>query len=464
MGLQWSNTSNVKPYRVWRCSASLGDVYRIAKLTADNTVSLGASLEHVHVPGRPIPAPSSELASHDEVEVGMGIHNEPGSRRMKATLEELVRTMLVQLLDLNDEDRAFVKYKASDKFVLLINNLGGISTLELSGITAEVSLQLEQDYQIKPLRTIQGTFLTSLNGMGFSVSLLRLADTGLGPGKSLVELLDAPSEAVGWAAPIKALTWDNRSDATHDTKESVATQDIPSNLKCMYRIFSRSNLGFSTMQLTHPVRPTLLKKVLTSGLNRLIAAEDLVTRYDTIVGDGDCGIGLKRGAEAVLSWLNDPSIELTDDVVHVVDQIIPIIETSMDGTSGALYAIFLNALVGGLRNQDSPSSPRHVTAQIWAHALQDALKSLAKYTPAQPGDRTLVDALEPFVSKLAESGDIRVAAKAADAGMEATKGMKASLGRAVYVGSEEEWVGKVPDPGAYGLSEFLTGLAEGVSG
>jgi len=75
----------------------------------------------------------------------------------------------------------------------------------------------------------------------------------------------------------------------------------------------------------------------------------------------------------------------------------------------------------------------------------------------------LVDALEPFVSKLAESGDIRAAAKAAEAGTEATKRMKAKLGRAVYVGGEEEWMGKVPDPGAYGLSEFLTGLAEGLS-
>jgi dihydroxyacetone kinase len=41
----------------------------------------------------------------------------------------------------------------------------------------------------------------------------------------------------------------------------------------------------------------LAKKALTSGLNKLIAAESVVTYYDTVVGDGDCGIGLKRGAE-----------------------------------------------------------------------------------------------------------------------------------------------------------------------
>lgn len=71
-----------------------------------------------------------------------------------------------------------------------------------------------------------------------------------------------------------------------------------------------------------------------------------------------------------------------------------------------------------------------------------------------------MDALVPFSKKLIETKDIKAAAKAAQEGTEATKSMKASLGRAVYVGGEDEWVGKIPDPGAYGLSEFLTGLAE----
>lgn len=43
------------------------------------------------------------------------------------------------------------------------------------------------------------------------------------------------------------------------------------------------------------------KTALTDGLERVIAAEPDVTRYDTVVGDGDCGIGLKRGAEGKCS-------------------------------------------------------------------------------------------------------------------------------------------------------------------
>lgn len=133
----------------------------------------------------------------------------------------------------------------------------------------------------------------------------------------------------------------------------------------------------------------------------------------------------------------------------------------MDGTSGAIYAIFLNALAHGLREQD-PSSPAPATTQIWAEALKSSIDALSKYTPAKKGDRTLIDALAPFIENLSETGDLKAAAAAAQQGTESTKAMKASLGRSVYVGGESEWVGKVPDPGAYGLSEFLTGLSEAI--
>jgi len=84
---------------------------------------------------------------------------------------------------------------------------------------------------------------------------------------------------------------------------------------------------------------------------------------------------------------------------------------------------------------------------------------LGKYTPAVPGDRTLMDALVPFIDTLASSGNVKKAAEAATDGAEKTKHMKASLGRAVYVGAESEWIGKIPDPGAWGLQEFFSGLA-----
>ncbi|KAJ5199828.1 Dihydroxyacetone kinase [Penicillium cf. griseofulvum] len=417
---------------------SLEDVYALAQLANANLVSLGSSLEHVHVPGRGVP---EDTIPHGEVEVGMGIHNEPGSHRVKFDLVELVKSMLLQLLDHNDPDRCYVTRKPDDQFVLLINNLGGVSPLELAGITDEVYRQLRRDYQLNPIRVIQGTFLTSLNGLGFSVSLMKLVDPGLGVKTTMLELLDAPAEAVGWSAPINTSTWENNRDADPvELKTSNLAEDIHSNLQ---------------------LDPTLIQKVLGAGLQRVINAEPEVTRYDTIVGDGDCGIGLKRGAEAIQSLLADTTAPLTNDVVSTVARIVTVVENVMDGTSGAIYAIFLNALAHGLLAQNT-SSPTEITTQTWAKALKSSFEALGKYTPAKVGDRTLIDALAPFVDTLLETGDVRAAAAAAQQGTESTKAMKASLGRTVYVGGEQEWIGKVPDPGAFGLSEFLTGLAEGV--
>ena len=125
----------------------------------------------------------------------------------------------------------------------------------------------------------------------------------------------------------------------------------------------------------------------------------------------------------------------------------------MDGTSGALYAIFLNALVHALR----VLSPSDATPQLWADALKRSCDALSHYTPARPGDRTLVDALYPFVEVLRQTGDVKKAAEAARKAADETKGMQASLGRTVYVGGSgyEE----VPDPGAWGLACFFLGLA-----
>lgn len=265
--------------------ASLDDVYKVAKLTSDNLVSVGASLDHVHVPGRAAPDPNSkETLAAEEVEIGMGIHNEAGSERAKVDLPELVKRMLAQMLDSKDKDRAFLNVN-SNEIVLLINNLGSVSVLELGGITAEVVGQLEKSYNIKPVRILAGTYMTSLNGLGFSISILNVVNTDIG-GPSMLQLLDAPCEAAGWTAPIRKETWEAKSTQTREGKDAEAEELKPSGLK---------------------LDPEVTKTTLTNGLQRLIAAEPDVTKYDTVVGDGDCGIGLKRGAEGKYSQLSSRS-------------------------------------------------------------------------------------------------------------------------------------------------------------
>ncbi|KAH7033365.1 Dak1 domain-containing protein [Microdochium trichocladiopsis] len=407
--------------------ASLEQVQKVAKLTAENLVSVGASLDHVHVPGRQVS--SKQHLDDGEVEIGMGIHNEAGSEQAKLDLPQLVKKMLAQLLDQNDKDRAFVNVN-SNEVVLLVNNLGGVSVLELGGITTEVVKQLGSGWGISPVRILSGTYMTSLNGLGFSISLLNVVNTDIG-GPSMIQLLDYPCEATGWAAPIVKETWETHNTATRDD----APQDESTEMK-------KSDLTTDAESFAAS---------LTSGLKAVIAAEPEVTRYDTVVGDGDCGIGLKRGADAVLRHIqkNTP----TSDVVAEVEKIVTVVEDSMDGTSGALFAILLNALVHSLRS----ANPGEATAQTWATALKHSCEALSKYTPARPGDRTLVDSLYPFVESLEKTGDLVNAADAAKQGALKTKGMHAVLGRAVYVG--ESRYDEVPDPGAWGLAAFFLGLA-----
>ncbi|KAF2845571.1 dihydroxyacetone kinase [Plenodomus tracheiphilus IPT5] len=413
--------------------ASLKEVTEVTQLVADNTVSIGSSLSHVHVPGRR-EAEEDEL-KEGEVEIGMGIHNEAGSERRSTDLPGLVKAMLSHCLDVADKDRSFSRITEKDEVVLLVNNLGGVSPLEFGGITNEVVEQLEGTFKIKPVRILAGTFMTSLNGLGFSISLLRIADISA-LGTTMLELLDAPAEACGWSAPISSKTWDKRGE-TQDQEDKVDGEEVkPSNLRVDFK---------------------RVKSTLIVALNRLIAAEPDVTKYDTIVGDGDCGIGLKRGADAILERLQ--TVSETDDLLILLNHIIQVVEVAMDGTSGAIYAIFLNALAHGLR-QNEPSSPHPVNPEIWAKALDLSLKALGKYTPAKPGDRTLMDALYPFVETLSETGDVDKAAAAADEAAKGTKGMKASLGRTVYVGGEG--FQEVPDPGAHGLAELLLGLSDGL--
>lgn len=84
----------------------------------------------------------------------------------------------------------------------------------------------------------------------------------------------------------------------------------------------------------------------------------------------------------------------------------------MGGTSGALYSIYLSALAQGV----SQANESRATLPVIAKASEFALIALGKYTPARVGDRTLVDALDPFVQELNMSHDIRKAVEAARKG------------------------------------------------
>lgn len=95
----------------------------------------------------------------------MGIHNESGTKRVSPmpTLHELVNQLLDLLLTTTDRERSFLNVKGSaDEVVLLVNNLGGVSELEVSAITRAAVKNLGAR-KVKVQRILAGTFMVRLS-------------------------------------------------------------------------------------------------------------------------------------------------------------------------------------------------------------------------------------------------------------------------------------------------------------
>lgn len=400
----------------------------LAKAVNNSLVTIGSSLDHAKVPGQDF----ESTLKDNELEVGMGIHNEPGVKVLSPvphTKDLLKDQILPKLLDPNGKDRAFVQFDKNDEVVLLVNNLGGVSNLILSAITKTTTDLLKSEYGIVPVRTYQGTLMTALNGEGFSVTLLNVTKVNKATAsslgfKSIIDLLDADTDAPAW--PVK------------ENGDSAPTYD-PSLIKD----------GEDNVQPAGTFDFDHFSKFLKSGVDSVIKAEPLITKLDTQVGDGDCGTTLVAGGTGVVDNLSKIPKSSLSEALHKISDLI---ETYQGGTSGGIFSIFISGLNKGIITNSGKGSP--VDGKVFGKALEDALETLYKYTRARPGDSTVIDALKPFVKEFAKSNDLHKAVEAADKGAKSTGSFEAKFGRASYVGDSSE----IPDPGAIGLVEFLKGV------
>jgi dihydroxyacetone kinase len=123
---------------------SFKEIIDMGRSVANNLATCGVSQGHVSIPG----STSSTSAKPQQVELGMGIHNEPGCHILdpRPKLDDLLAQMLEMLTSLNDADRSYVKFTDTTQLVLLVNNLGGTSVLELTAITKRVSQMLSRSF------------------------------------------------------------------------------------------------------------------------------------------------------------------------------------------------------------------------------------------------------------------------------------------------------------------------------
>lgn len=155
----------------------LSEVKRVAEKVISNVRSMGMSLTPCTVPAAG--KPGFELAE-DEMEVGLGIHGEPGTHREK------IKSATEITKDLMDKIFADIEIKKQEEVAVLINGLGGTPLMELYIVNNEVD-KLLKEKGIKTYKTIVGNYMTSLEMAGFSISILKLDD-------ELKELLDSKAD------------------------------------------------------------------------------------------------------------------------------------------------------------------------------------------------------------------------------------------------------------------------------
>ena len=143
---------------------SLEDVKAVAEKVIANTRSMGMALSPCTVPAAG--KPSFTLAE-DEVEIGMGIHGEPGTHRETiSTANEIADHLLSKIFD-------DMSLSSSDEVAVMINGLGGTPTMELYVVNLRVS-EVLAGKGIKIAKTFVGNYMTSLEMAGFSISVIKL--------------------------------------------------------------------------------------------------------------------------------------------------------------------------------------------------------------------------------------------------------------------------------------------------
>ncbi|KAF4543860.1 Dihydroxyacetone kinase [Lasiodiplodia theobromae] len=418
------------------------DCWKLGTEVNAQLATIGTSLDHCHIPGR---------AHHEQIEadtcvLGMGIHNEPGLRKISPmpTPQDLIKEMLLYVLDPNDSDRAFVKFDQRDEIALVINNFGGLSNLELEALTQIALEQLEQDWKIKPSRIYSGIFETSLNGPGFSLTLGNLSNVASAvnrPVSKLLELLDAPTTAPAWP----------RSGYSQPVSISKESSDR--------REKARAEVEQEVSDVKGPEASPSLLHALRTACSAALTAEPDITKFDIQMGDGDCGEAVAGVCNALLTSMKaSPFITKAPCLVSCLASINSDLE-DMGGSLGAILSILLTAFAGNLQRGVNASGKLDIG--VIGDAAGKAMEALKAYTGARVGDRTVMDTLIPWCETLQATRDVGKALAAAEEGAKKTAGMKPRFGRATYVGEMKEGEQMPPDPGAYAVAVFLRGLVEG---
>ena len=328
-------------------------------------------------------------------ELGLGIHGEAG-------VEQIAYSGARQAIDaVAGRLSAFM---SEGRYVVLLNNLGGTSVLEMFVLAAELAksrIGKRIDLMVGP-----AAMMPSLAMRGFSVSVLKV-DAGD------AALLGAPCPMPAWPGCVRL--------------KSETILPLPDGLAPI-KVLPSAHEG--------------TRSFLTDCCNFLMAAEDDLNALDAKSGDGDTGSTLAGASRALLAAMESLPLADQTQLYRAIGQEL---SHTMGGSSGALLAIVF-AAAGDASSAGLPIR----------QALMAGLERMQEIGGAKPGDRTMIDAMMPALTAL-EAG-LKAAARAAREGADHTATLtRANAGRAAYINADQLH-GHV-DPGVEAVARLFEHLA-----
>ena len=181
-----------------------------------------------------------------------------------------------------------------------------------------------------------------------------------------------------------------------------------------------------------------------------------LVRLDTAIGDGDHGTNMDRGMRKAVEKLDGAE---QADPGTVLKTVAMALVSSVGGAAGPLYGTLFLQMGTALAGQEE------VDLAGWAAAWRKGLEGVQARGKAQPGDKTMVDALIPAIEALEGASDLdeglRAATQAAEEGMRATTPLVARKGRASYLGERSK---DHQDPGATSTYYLFKSAEEALAG
>lgn len=409
-------------------AADLGSLVEIVEKANLQTRSIGVAM----APGS-IPATGTPTFELEEgmLGLGMGIHGEAGVGNIPMmSAAELTPKMLDLIIEDYEKDADVDSLKEGDSIVFLINSMGATTMMECL-ICMRTAADYFEEKGIEIFDVMIGAFVTCQEMAGVSFSVTRVDD-------ELKELWSMPCESFCYSKMQGPLM----TEKDISTKASSATSQRKASKKAniVREDLSRSKSGLSIEQA---------KQMLLVVADKIIESEPLLSQADRDLGDGDHGLGMKRGFSALQKNLKGASFSTLQDLFKTAGMSLL---TTMGGASGVVFGSLF--LAGDKTLHGATDFGSHELS----HLLHQSLADVMKRGGAKPGDKTMIDALSP-AAEAAKAGldepiheSIKSTADAAISGREASKAMLATMGRAKTLG--EKTIG-LPDAGAISVSIIL---------